>query len=255
MENQTTLSASLWGNIKTVSQRLQECSVCSFWKPISHLGRSLNNDVEQTFYARATNPVISDANDLEVLTPNHFVLGKKNVYLPYLSCAEDHPRGSLFNDHGKFFGQTQAYANLRWNSICKKYLKNLNNRQKQRCTTNLNLKEGNLVWLIENSNQPGCYKLGRAKETIDGCDVVIRRAIIRTKEIESIITTKWAQKQYNIPNLVCQIWCILRFLLPLRECRAPYKVSRTLTLVCSESLTAWLSLFNQQFRRDMYGSI
>ena len=62
--------------------------------------------VEQTLNARPLTPVSSDVSDLEALTPNHFLLGNRNVCLPNLPCAEE------FVDHQKQFRQTQAYANL-----------------------------------------------------------------------------------------------------------------------------------------------
>ena len=58
--------------------------------------------VEQTLNARPLTPVSSDVNDLEALTPNHFLLGNRNVCLPYLPCAEE------FFDHRKLFRQTQV---------------------------------------------------------------------------------------------------------------------------------------------------
>ena len=97
--------------------------------------------------ARPLTSVSSDANDLEALTPNHFLLGNKNICLPYLPCAEE------FVDHRKLFRQTQAYVNLIWDRFRKEYLPTLNNRQKWRSTTNENLKEGDLVWLIEDSDK------------------------------------------------------------------------------------------------------
>ena len=56
--------------------------------------------VEQSLNARPLTPVSSDVNDLEALTPNHFLLGNRNVCLPYLSSAEE------FVDHRKLFPQT-----------------------------------------------------------------------------------------------------------------------------------------------------
>ena len=44
--------------------------------------------VTQTLNARPFTPVSSDVNDLEALNPNHFLLGNRNVCLPYLPCAE-----------------------------------------------------------------------------------------------------------------------------------------------------------------------
>ena len=131
---------------------------------------------EQTLNARPLTPVSSDVNDLEALTPNHFLLGNRNVCLPYLPCAEE------FVYHRKLFRQTQAYANLIWDRFRKEYMPTLNNRQKWRSTVNETLKEGDLVWLNEDSNKRGYHNLGRVTETIDGSDGVIRSAIVRTKD-------------------------------------------------------------------------
>ena len=95
--------------------------------------------IEQTLNARQFTPVSSDVNDLEALTPNHFLLGNKNVCLPYLPCAEE------FVDLRKLFQQTQAYANLIWDRFRKEYLPTLNNRQKWRSTANETLEKGDLV--------------------------------------------------------------------------------------------------------------
>ena len=45
--------------------------------------------VEKILNARPMTPVRSDKNDLEAITPNHFLLGNKNVVVPYLPCAEE----------------------------------------------------------------------------------------------------------------------------------------------------------------------
>ena len=132
--------------------------------------------VEQTLNASTLTPVSSDVNDLEALTPNHFLLGKKNICLTYLPCAEK------FVHHRKLFQQTQAYANLSCDSFRKEHMPTLNNRQKWASTANENLKEGNLVWLIEDSNKRGHYNLGRVMETMNGSDGVIRLAIVQTND-------------------------------------------------------------------------
>ena len=132
--------------------------------------------VEQTLNARPLTPVSSDVNDLEALTSNHFLLGNKNVCLPYLPCAEE------FVNHRKFFRQTQAHANLIWDRFRKEYLPTLKNRQKWRSTTNETLTELDLVWLIEDSDKRGYYNLGRVTGTNDESDGVIRSAIVRTND-------------------------------------------------------------------------
>ena len=80
--------------------------------------------VEQTLNARPLTPVSSDVNVLEAFIPNHFLLGDRNLCLPYLPCAEK------IVDNRKLFRQTQAHANLIWDNFGKKYLPTLNNRQK-----------------------------------------------------------------------------------------------------------------------------
>ena len=69
-----------------------------------------------------------------------------------------------------------------WDRFRKEYLPTLNNRQKWRSTANETLKEGDLVWLIKDSDKRGYYNLGRVAKTIDGSDGVIRSAIVRTND-------------------------------------------------------------------------
>ena len=103
--------------------------------------------VEKTLNARPLTQVSSDATDLEAVTPNHFLLGNKNLCLSYLSGAEQ------FVDHRKLFRQTQAYADLIWDRFRKEYLPTLNSRKKWQTTTDRSLQRGDLVWLVEDSDK------------------------------------------------------------------------------------------------------
>ena len=132
--------------------------------------------VEQTLNARPLTPVSSDVNYFESITPNHLLLGNKNVCLPYLPCEEE------FVDHRKLFRQTQAYADLIWDMFRKEYLPTLNSRKKWQNTTDRSLQQGDLVWLVEDSDKRGYYDLCRITETFEGSDGVIRSATIRTKD-------------------------------------------------------------------------
>ena len=58
----------------------------------------------------------------------------------------------------------------------------LNNRQTWQSTAKKTLKEGNLVWLITDTNKRGYYNLGQVTETINGSDGVIRSAIVQTTD-------------------------------------------------------------------------
>ena len=123
--------------------------------------RSVTEDVlsntmclfEQTLNAR---PLFSsDATNLGAITPNHFLHGNKNLRLPYLSVAEQ------FAVHRKLFRQTQAYADIIWDRFRKEYLPTLNSRKKWQTTTDRSLQQGDLVWLVEDSDKRGYYDLGR----------------------------------------------------------------------------------------------
>ena len=82
-------STTLWRSMGVVGQMLQESNVCSVSEQISDRGRSFNNDVFCRADIERKTPVSSDVNDLDALTPNHFLLGNRNVCLPYLPCAEE----------------------------------------------------------------------------------------------------------------------------------------------------------------------
>ena len=111
--------------------------------------------VEQILNGRPITPVSSDVQDLEALTPNHFLLGYNNVCLPCLPYASD------FVDHRKLFRQTQAYADLIWNRFRKEYVPLLNNRSKWKQESKQAITTGDLVWIIEDSDKRGQYVLGR----------------------------------------------------------------------------------------------
>ena len=132
--------------------------------------------VEQTLNARPLTPVSSDVKNLESFTPNHFLLGNKNVCLPYLPCAEE------FVNHRKLFQQTQAYSGLIWDRFRKEYLPILNNRQKWNSESNRILNKVDLVWLVEDSDKQGYHKLGRITKTMEGSDRTIRSATFQTKD-------------------------------------------------------------------------
>ena len=178
MEVQPTCSTKLW---RSVVRLVRSCKKAMY----AVLGnRSATEDVlstticlvEQTLNARPLTQVSSDATGLEAITPNHLLLGNKNLCLPYLSGAKQ------FVDHRKLFLRTQAYADLIWEKFRKEYWPTSNSRKKWQTTTNRSLQQGNLVWLVEDSDKRGYYDLGRITEPFEGSDGVFRSATIRTKD-------------------------------------------------------------------------
>ena len=81
-----------------------------------HGNRSLTDEVltttmclvEQTLKARSFTPAGDDPEDLEALTPSHFILGRANVFIPFIPNAENN------SNHRKMFRSCQAYADIIW---------------------------------------------------------------------------------------------------------------------------------------------
>ena len=103
--------------------------------------------VDQTLNARPLTLDSSDFKYLTALTAEQFLIFNENVCLLYLPCADE-----LVNDR-KLFQQTKAYSNVTLDRISKEYLPTSNNWQKWRSAAYKNPIEGDLVWLIKDSNK------------------------------------------------------------------------------------------------------
>ena len=128
--------------------------------------------VEQSLNDRPLVPASADLADLEALTPNHFLLGAPSSSLP-----------SHFNadfDHRKRYARAQAYSEAIWNRWLKEYVPSLNRRTKWSSDSKQDLKTGDLVWIVEDTNPRGHYPLARVLKLNFGHDAVARSAEVRT---------------------------------------------------------------------------
>ena len=95
-------------------------------------GRSMTDDVlvttmclaEQTLNARPLTSVSDDPEDLEALTPNHFLLGRANLATPFL------PNARRYTDLRRVFRVSQAYSDMIWTTGTTEYLPEWNVRKK-----------------------------------------------------------------------------------------------------------------------------
>ena len=127
--------------------------------------------VEQTLNARPLTAISEDPEDLTSLTSNHFSLGRENASAPFMPSSERYP------DLRKSFKTAQAYADMIWKRLTREYLpqwRSLWSKEHVR-----NLKEGELVWLVDDSVKRCEYKLGRIIEIFTGNDGVVRSARVK----------------------------------------------------------------------------
>ena len=130
--------------------------------------------VEQSLNNRPLTSVSSDANNLDALTPNHFLLGNRSACLPSLTPVDD------FN-HRKRYARAQAYANALWKRWLKEYLPPLNRRCKWKTPSDEILKTGDLVWIIDSDSPRDYYPLARILSLRYGNDGIARSAQVQTK--------------------------------------------------------------------------
>ena len=131
-------------------------------------------EVESLVNRRPLTEVSSDVDDLEALTPNHFIIGRASPNLP--------PR--IFVDKEtsshKRWRQAQVITTHIWNRWLREYLPGLTIRKK-RFQTGPNLKIGDLVLVAAYGTPRGSWPLGRIVRVFPGQDNVVRSVEVKTK--------------------------------------------------------------------------
>ena len=129
--------------------------------------------VEQTLNARPLTAVSDEPEDLTALTPNHFLLGRENASATFMPLSE------RYHNLKKSFKTAQAYADMIGKRWTREYLPQWNQRSKWSKEHVRNLKEGDLVWLVDDSVKHLEYKFGRIIEIFTGNDDVVRSARVK----------------------------------------------------------------------------
>ena len=83
--------------------------------------------VEASLNSRPMSPMSSDANDLAVLTPGHFLIGSSLQSLPSSKSTQKRPAEPTLQTRWQL---VQSINDSFWDRWCKEYLSNLQQRTK-----------------------------------------------------------------------------------------------------------------------------
>ena len=136
---------------------------------------SLFAQVEAILNSRPLCPLSSDPNDLQPLTPAHFLIGRSLTSLPSQSFVEMNT-----NRLTRFQRLEQARQHF-WQRWTAEYIAELQQRTKWR-TKCRDLKLDDLVLIKEDCQPPLCWRLGRVTKLYPGTDGVPRVADLTTSQ-------------------------------------------------------------------------
>ncbi|XP_060845438.1 uncharacterized protein LOC132925023 [Rhopalosiphum padi] len=131
--------------------------------------------IEGVLNSRPMLPLSSDPNDLEVLTPGHFLIGQ-----PLLSLPEENVVDTPTNRLNRWQLLRQAHQSF-WRRWSNEYLHTLQGRQKWYKQTP-NLAVGDLVVINTPSRPPMSWQIGRITQVHPGADDIVRVATVKTQE-------------------------------------------------------------------------
>ena len=130
-------------------------------------------EVEGLLNSRPLTHVSTDPNDLQALTPNHFLIGRASPNLP----------PGIFDDKDlscrRRWRHAQRVVDHFWKRWRREYLPELTVRRKWLRETR-NLEAGDLVLVVEDSEPRGHWPLARVMKPFSGSDGRVRSAEIKT---------------------------------------------------------------------------
>ena len=131
-------------------------------------------EVESLVNSRPLTEVSSDADDLEALTPNHFLIGRATPNLPPGIFADKEISSQ------KRWRQAQVITTHIWKRWLHEYLPGLTAHKKWLQAVP-NLKVGDLMLIVDYGTPRGCWPLGRIVTVFPGSDNVVRSAEVKPK--------------------------------------------------------------------------
>ena len=115
----------------------------------------------------------NDPNDLQPLTPNHFLIGRASNCVPHVSFE----RSEILSRRFEFI---QSLVQRFWQRFIREYLPTLQKRGKWRLKER-QMKIGDLVLMVDYEIPRGKWKLARVEEVYPGKDGVVRNVLVKTQ--------------------------------------------------------------------------
>ncbi|XP_015125911.1 uncharacterized protein LOC107047630, partial [Diachasma alloeum] len=145
-----------------------------FTPPLSpHFGGIWEAAIEAILNSRPLTPISTDPQDLQALTPAHFLIGDTLTSRPELNLMDK--KVNMLN-RWELIQKIKQEFWARWN---KEYLNELNIRRKW-TTGSHDIKKNSIVLLKDDNLPPMQWRLGRVIETHPGADGIIRVVTVKT---------------------------------------------------------------------------
>ncbi|XP_057659310.1 uncharacterized protein LOC130895779 [Diorhabda carinulata] len=134
--------------------------------------------VESCLNSRPLYPLSNDPNDMNPLTPGHFLIGEALTTIPEPRLLD------IKENRLSRFQKTQQILQRFWSRWTKEYISHLQTRVKWKINHPQLLRVGTLVIVKEDGLPPLKWKLGRILQIHPGVDNIIRSVTIRTATTE-----------------------------------------------------------------------
>ena len=131
--------------------------------------------IEGVLNSRPLTPITGEIDDLEMLTPAHFLIGRSLISIP-------EPIAATTIDHATHWSLVKTLRDQFWTRWSKEYLNTLQQRSKW-TRPRANLRVGDVVIIIDPAllKSNGRWPLGRVIEARPGSDNLVRVATVRTE--------------------------------------------------------------------------
>lgn len=135
---------------------------------------TLLTQVESILNSRPLTPLTDDPNDLQCLTPGHFLIGEPLLAVPE-SIEPD-----ICSNHVSRYRHLKILIQRFWSRWKSDYLQQLQPRSRWQQQPVSDLRIGSLVILKDDNTPPLLWKMGRVVELFPGQDDIVRVVAIKT---------------------------------------------------------------------------